>query len=326
MAKEAIKPTEPTLKELCEKLSTIMKSSVMSFSLPMNEGIKYSHLIEVNKLICKKECNNIIVVLHSIGGDANSTYQIVELLRNHYKSMITIIPLIAKSAATMFVLASDKIIMHEIAELGPLDTQIAETRKGARTYKSALNPFKTLEELQRFSLETIDVTAKLILERAYLSVEEVIKYGMDFAAKISAPLFSQLDTDKVGENSRALAVGKEYGSRLLKRYSKWKENDRKVEEVIERLIKAYPSHDYIIDYKEMQDIGFEVELPNNELKALMESMYECLLKTSKKDIFLVEEKKTEQQTDEIITFDEGEKNAGDKKGEKRRETSPLSVG
>jgi len=288
--KKAVKMSAPTLKEICEKISNIMQAPVFAFSLPTKVGIRYSHLLEINKLIHNKKYDNLIVILNSIGGDAHSTYQIVELLRNHCNSITTLIPLVAKSAAIMFVLASDKIIMNEIAELGPLDTQIAEVRKGSRTYKSALNPFKTLEELQRFSLETIDVTAKLILERAYLSVEEAIKYGMDFAAKISAPLFSQLDTDKVGENSRALSIGKEYGSRLLKRYSKWKGSDRKIEEILERLIKEYPSHDYIIDYKEMQDIGFDVELPSDKLKTVMEELHENSLKILEGNVFLIEKK------------------------------------
>ncbi len=38
----------------------------------------------------------------------------------------------------------------------------------------------------------------------------------------------------------------------------WKEKDW--QEAIHRLVHEYPSHDYIIDYRELQDIGFQVEL------------------------------------------------------------------
>ena len=124
--------------------------------------------------------------------------------------------------------------MGEIAELGPLDTQMREQERGGMKYVSALNPFKTLEELQRFSLETFDVTVKMLLARAALSVDEAIKHSMDFASRIVTPLFSKLDTEKVGQYSRALAIGKEYGLRLVRRYSKWKKQ-RDIDTILENL-------------------------------------------------------------------------------------------
>ncbi|MGB2988830.1 MAG: hypothetical protein WBC98_02630, partial [Candidatus Zixiibacteriota bacterium] len=51
----------------------------------------------------------------------------------------------------------------------------------------------------------------------------------------------------------------EYGNRLLRRYKKdWSEDKRT--EVVERLVHGYPSHEYIIDYVELQEMGFDVSL------------------------------------------------------------------
>jgi len=277
------------LKQLCGQLAGVHKSTVVAIVLPQ-EPLLYKHLLDIQKLISEKRCKNLDVVLHSSGGDINATYQIIELLRCHCEHMTTIIPIYAKSAASLFILGSDKLVMGELAELGPLDTQIVEREKGGRKYTSALNPFKTLEELQRFSLETLDVTVKLLLTRAELSVEEAIKHGMDFASRISTPLFSQLNAEKVGEYSRALAVGKEYGERLLRRYTKWQEPDER-DAILEKLIRSYPSHDYIIDYKELKEIGFDVSFPSKDEKPIVQSIVKYVLVSSQTEILCVDEEK-----------------------------------
>jgi len=279
---------ESELKRLCGQLASIHKSTVVTIIFPQ-EPLLHIHLLEIQKLVGEKKCKNLDIVLHSSGGDINAAYQIVELLRCHCEHLTTIIPIYAKSAASLFILGSDKLVMGELAELGPLDTQIVEREKGGRKYTSALNPFKTLEELQRFSLETLDVTVKLLLTRAELSVDEAIKHGMDFASRISTPLFSQLNSEKVGEYSRALAVGKEYGERLLRRYTKWKAEDR--DAILEKLIRGYPSHDYIIDYKELKEIGFNVSLPSEDEKPVLEAIVRYVLESSQTEIFCVDEEK-----------------------------------
>lgn len=280
---------ESELKQLCGKLASIHKSTVVTIVFPQ-EPLLSEHLLKIQGFIGERRCKNLDIVLHSSGGDINAAYQIVELLRCHCEHMTTIIPIYAKSAASLFILGSDKLVMGELAELGPLDTQIVEREKGGRKYTSALNPFKTLEELQRFSLETLDVTVKLLLTRAELSVEEAIKHGIDFASRISSPLFSQLNSEKVGEYSRALAVGKEYGERLLRRYTEWQDAEDR-DAILEKLIRGYPSHDYIIDYKELKEIGFNVSHPSKDEKPILEAIVKYVLESSQTEIFCVDEEK-----------------------------------
>lgn len=274
------------LKQLCGELASIHKSTVVTIVLPKGPLLP-KHLFEIQKLIGEKKCKKMDIILHSSGGDINIAYQIIDILRNHCEDMTVVVPIYAKSAATLFIFGSDKIIMGELAEVGPLDAQIIEREKGGRKYTSALNPFKTLEELQRFSLETLDVTVKLLLRRAELSVEEAIKHGMDFASNISTPLLAQLNTEKIGEYSRALAVGKEYGERLLKRYTKW-EDEVERDAILEKVVRGYPSHGYIIDYKELKEIGFDVRLPSKDEKPILEAIVEYVLGASQTEIICAE--------------------------------------
>jgi hypothetical protein len=64
------------------------------------------------------------LVLHSPGGSATAAEQIVNYLRTQFDSIRVIVPLQAKSAATMIALGADEIVMGRFSELGPIDPQI----------------------------------------------------------------------------------------------------------------------------------------------------------------------------------------------------------
>lgn len=64
------------------------------------------------------------MVIHSPGGDANATDQLVNYLRSKYDRIRVIIPQNAMSAATMLACAADEIVMGKHSALGPIDPQI----------------------------------------------------------------------------------------------------------------------------------------------------------------------------------------------------------
>ncbi|MEM0374622.1 MAG: ATP-dependent Clp protease proteolytic subunit [Sulfolobaceae archaeon] len=65
----------------------------------------------------------IAILLHSPGGQIEAVQSIVEYLRKKFDRVIAIIPDAAMSAATLFALASDGIIMGKHSNLGPIDPQ-----------------------------------------------------------------------------------------------------------------------------------------------------------------------------------------------------------
>ena len=70
-------------------------------------------------------CNDDVdILLQSPGGRPDATERIVELLRSHFKKIDFLIPHSAYSAATMFALSGNNIILHPSAVLGPIDPQI----------------------------------------------------------------------------------------------------------------------------------------------------------------------------------------------------------
>lgn len=87
-------------------------------------------------------------------------------------------------------------------------------------------------------------------------------------------MFTQLNAEKLGEYNRALAVGTEYGERLLRRSTAW--DDKKRAEVLEKLVHGYPSHDYIIDYHELKEIGFSVSMFSEPERVAVRNLFKIL--------------------------------------------------
>jgi hypothetical protein len=70
------------------------------------------------------------ILLHSPGGSPTATESLVHLIRGSYNPVRFIIPHTIKSAATMFALSGDEIIVSEQAEFGPIDPQLRFPHEG----------------------------------------------------------------------------------------------------------------------------------------------------------------------------------------------------
>lgn len=67
----------------------------------------------------------IDIILHTPGGIASATQQILHALKHHPGRKTAFVPYRAKSAGTMIALACDEIVMGTSAVLGPIDPQYA---------------------------------------------------------------------------------------------------------------------------------------------------------------------------------------------------------
>lgn len=64
------------------------------------------------------------LIIHSPGGSAEAVDRLVRYMRSKFKHVRAFIPLAAMSAATMWSLACDQIVMGKHSQLGPIDPQI----------------------------------------------------------------------------------------------------------------------------------------------------------------------------------------------------------
>lgn len=271
-------PVPDRVKELVGELETRRNSKIFALISP---NILDTDLQEE---ICKAlrtvpSVETLDILLDSPGGDIDAIYQLLTRFRSLCTTLQVLVPDYAKSGATFFCLGADNIHVSGTAELGPLDAQIPDPRKSGE-FMSALDAFKALEYLRRYAMETLDVTVNMILERSQLSVEEALQQARQFVSIIMTPLYQQVRPLDLGEYNRILAIGEEYGRRVMHRYSYRHLSEGEITAILQRMIWAYPSHSFVIDYEEAQELGLSVslldEVDDREAKEILDLVDELI--------------------------------------------------
>jgi hypothetical protein len=204
---------------------------------------------------------NLDVILHSFGGDIDAAYKMVNILRSKTKKLTIMIPSLAKSAATLITLGADEILMPLSAELGPLDSIIPHP-KDPQKHISALDAFKTFEFIRNYLFESMDVAVRLFLQRG-LPISDAVKNALELVSALCHPLYTQIDPLFMGESERTLLIAEEYGKRLLERRTAPLNKD----ELINQIVRNYPSHSFVIDLNEAQRLGLNARcFPDDQLE------------------------------------------------------------
>lgn len=194
------------------------------------------------------------VLLHSPGGHPHIAYLAMKFFRARFDQVNALVPLSAKSAATLMCLGADEIFMGEMAELGPIDIQLDDPIQHGGQSFSPLNEFKSLEFLRDQALEWMEYYAILMNRRYGLSVKEALKDSIPLVTGLMRPILEKVDPLKMGGHRRDLAIAEEYATRMLSLTG-----NSDVRRIVRRLVWEYPSHDFYIDRGEALAIGLPVK-------------------------------------------------------------------
>ena len=246
-------------------------------------GKKSLSRLLVNKVFSERShlagVDRLDVVIDCSGGDIGAAYQLVTLFRSLAKELRVFVPDWAKSATTLFCLGADEIWMSRSAELGPLDAQISDPRNPDATM-SALEEFQALDYLRTTAFETLDQSMRQLLSRTDMRVRDVLAEASKFATALVGPLYSQVDPLSFGEAHRALQNSIEYGKRVMGRYAYREWPEKRASACLERLTWNYPSHGFVIDIDEAQELGLHAKLMSGDRETdahvIMEEMEDCI--------------------------------------------------
>jgi ATP-dependent protease ClpP protease subunit len=163
------KEGDPQPRRVAMYYSRLDRSLTHSDVLPFTGMLK-----EIGKV------ENLDLIIHSPGGDGMAADKLLDLCRKYCsKTLRVVVPLYAKSAATLIALGGDKIIMGESSEIGPIDAQVFIVQDGSPQQVSA-DHFLRAEEY---------ATSKLASDRA-----EEVEAGRIQLASMS-PAFLKLCRD-----------------------------------------------------------------------------------------------------------------------------------
>lgn len=271
---------------------------------PIDERLQHDIAAAISGHIAQstgRQNRKVVLALVTYGGLPNAAYKIGRYLQSIYDEVVGFVPSICKSAGTLIVTGCHKLIISPFGEIGPLDVQLMQ-RDELLGRRSGLTTKSALEDLGKHSLDLFENFVLEIIRGSGGAVS--FRLAADISARMSAQLMSkiyeQINPDALGQDARDLNIATEYCKRLNKRGN----NIRA--EAIERLVHGYPSHDFVIDLEEAQEIFLRVEKPSQSLYDIMKSRPDDMIvprqKTPLVEIIKIGATSTEQSR---VTYAEG---------------------
>jgi hypothetical protein len=196
-----------------------------------------------------KDATELDFLLVSFGGDPMVAWRAVSLIRQRVDKLFALIPQSAYSAATLFALGADEIVMHPYSHLGPVDMQITTFAEG---------------KTRRFSTE--DISAFLDFVRESLSITDQKHLCSLFEATCN-----EVGTLGVGFTARSSKLAIALGERLLGLHMADGEGTASSRRaLVEGLSRQFHSHSYPVSRAEAEKIGLPINKDRDPtLEALM---------------------------------------------------------
>ena len=189
------------------------------------------------------------ILIHSMGGDALTAWKLMSILRERFKTVGVLVPFAAFSAATVFALGADEIVMHPHASLGPIDPQIQVKLPDG--------------SVRQFAYEDLGAFLGWLNHDVKLTEQEHVGAVID-------KLFTAMDPLVVGAAKRASDLSAEVGERLLSMHLK---DDRKAKQIAVNLNKSFFAHGDAVSRKRAKKLELQVAEPNPALEKLLWDAY-----------------------------------------------------
>lgn len=190
------------------------------------------------------------VLMHSTGGDALAAWKLMSILRERFQEVSVLVPFMAFSAATVFALGADQIVMHPHASLGPIDPQVTIPQPdGTR---------------RQFSYEDVGAFLRFLTTEVKIS-EQV------YVSAVIEKLFSVVDPLTVGSAKRASELSSSVGERLLLMHM-GKDRDS-ARQIAENLNKSFFAHSDAVSRSRGKELQLKIADDDKQLEKLMWEAY-----------------------------------------------------
>lgn len=251
---------EEVLGRMVHKIGSETDADIYLFGGPLERSYENSMLMLIQHKKNRKK--NAVLHLDTYGGHADAAYKIAKAFKRNYERLTVMVFSDCKSAGTLLCLGADELVMSDLAELGPLDVQIPKEGEFSGR-RSGLDITDTLVALQSESIRLM--RQHFIDLRLGFNQQISTRDALDNAAKIVcgllAPVYSQINPLSLGESARSNSIAFHYGQRLSK--------GNLHPGALNKLISGYPSHGFVIDREEANELFISARPPSPSEELLM---------------------------------------------------------
>lgn len=267
--------TKKKLENLLNKIAKETKSDIFLFSAEISEQTADSF---IEKVKARQKLNeNCILILTTFGGEPDSAYRIARFVKEKYKKFTLTCFGYCKSAGTLIAVAADEIIMGDFGELGPFDIQLP--RDDEFSHIPGLSYTQGLLFLNEHLYRTFEFIFDNLQRDYGWTTKTAAEVSSSLAIGLMSPISAKLDPIKLGEVKRDLEITSQYGVSLS--------NDNK--DLVRRLVSGYPSHSYVIDRNEAEDMFSNSDTEVRDLNGNETNLEQYLLSITRTQSNLIED-------------------------------------
>jgi hypothetical protein len=208
----------------------------------------YDHLSSLSV----KQGEKLDLFLHSFGGVGVVPWKLVNLIRECTQNFEVLIPHKAYSAATLVALGANRIVMHPMGELGPIDPKVS----------NEFNP--TTPQGQQVGINVEDVASYISFVKEFVGIRHE-----DELVQALGALTSKVHPLALGNVHRFYSQSRMMARKLLKLHMTDSKDEQVIEEIVETLTTKLGFHGHPINRKEAAALELKVEEPSAEVEALM---------------------------------------------------------
>lgn len=192
------------------------------------------------------------LLLHTSGGRVNTARRCALLLRLYAEHLHIVIPLQARSAGTILSLAGDTLLLSPVAELSPIDPNIAS----AGSVPNGSPPMIASEDIRMFREMSAEWFGIQSDQQAVVLLQSMLQHIFPTTLSSFFRVSQQLrrHADKLLQYHLTDASQREY--------------------IIDNLLYGYGSHSESITYHDAQEIGLPVQLLSQEEESTVWRIWE----------------------------------------------------
>lgn len=220
--------------------------------------------------------DNLDVLIHSPGGDLAACYKVARLFARYTNAWEALVPRMAASGATLISLGSERIVLSDIAQLGPLDPQVLSKRRGKFFIverQSPLEAFQAVRYLREIALTTLDV-GMTFMQNHLVAPGPSLEAARELSVQLARPMLEKIEPYDLGAFALDSGLAKDYCRRVCQPAEPHKRTQRMAD--FRSLVEKYPSHDFVIDRAEAEALGLNVCEPSEALDDLFDELRDYL--------------------------------------------------